>query len=200
MKIMKNTIAKIVNTAVLLGALAFPTIAEGPYEYIRTGVEFDNCPSAYVQNKSTEEISMGYDPLKGSYINSNLELKAALGYDSDKFDLKFGSEADLSFPAQEGYVSSSNPSLNLGLFARASFFKKIIFGEVSANFDGAYSSSGSRYLDYKAEAGIHLPMFGASSGKMNGGFGEATLGIDLPQATAKPAVVFGIEFGFETIQ
>ena len=58
--------------------------------------------------------------------------------------------------------------------------------------------------------GFGVPMFSASSGKMEGGFGEAYFGVSIPQTLGnvsvpqgssldtKPSLVFGLEFGLET--
>ncbi len=200
---MKNrSIAKIASTSALVAALSAASLgAEGLYGYVGAGAGLDNCPSSYAQNNSAGNISMGDDPFKGTPMNSSIELKAALGYDFGKIDLKVGPKAYLSLPAQEGDVSSYGPSLNFGLFARASAFRKMVFGEVSTSLEGyTLGSSEPTGVDYRAKTGFHVPMFGASSGKMNGGFGEVSAGLDLQEAgkalIAKPLI--GIEFGMET--
>jgi hypothetical protein len=208
---MKNkSIAKIASTAALIAGLSAPLAAEGLYGFGRIGAELNDCPPI-IQSDNPGSPVMG-GGLAGSFIDTNLELKAALGYDSGKFSWKVGPKLDLSLPAsREGYASSSGLSVNPGLFARASLLR-YLFAEGSASLNGAYNSDPSqpKYLDYVAKAGVDLPMFSASSGKMEGGFGEAYVGLNVPQTLGnvsvpqgssldtKPSFVLGLEFGFET--
>ncbi|MFZ1971057.1 MAG: hypothetical protein WAU65_02675 [Candidatus Nanoarchaeia archaeon] len=205
-----NSLAKVVSTAALIAGLSAPLAADGLYGFARIGADLNDRPPV-VQNDTAEKPLMG-NGLAGTFIGTDLELRAALGYDSGKFDLKVGPKLELALPvAREGYASSTGLSVNPGLFARASLLK-YLFAEGSATLNGAYSSDSSQptHMDYVAKAGVDLPMFSASSGKMEGGFGEAYFGVSIPQTLGnvsvpqgssldtKPSLVFGLEFGFET--
>ena len=236
---MKNSLAKIVSTAALISALGMPLAAESPFRFYGEGdlsingsspVSVQNVPS-YITDPSGN-YALPDEGLGGILCDGDIELRAGLEYKNpDWFTLKVGPKLDFSLnggmistradnsfqlvPDPDYFYNlSKSPdySINVGLFARTSFFHDILFAEYSASFlnevsirDGTQTSSVDSsnpgqtniinntnvensyklgdYIEHTISAGIHLPI--KSLCHINGSFFELYGGLDFSQIITK---------------